>query len=291
MSPARIDCHCHYWRRARGDYGWLTPDLAAIYRDFGADDHDAASAGMGVDQRVLVQAAPTVAETEFLLSCARSDPKASGVVGWVDLASPDAEAQLEALARDPLFKGIRPMLQDIAVPDWILTRPRPEAIARLKSLGLRFDALAKPAQIDSVLAFARAHPDLPIIVDHAAKPDLALAADAPERAQWAQAMEALGALPHVSCKLSGLLNEMAPADVTTPAATATELAPVFEQLLGWFGASRIAWGSDWPVVNLAADYRFWVEVTDRLLARLSDTERRAILSGTAAQFYGLEATQ
>ncbi|WP_404406515.1 amidohydrolase family protein [Pelagibacterium halotolerans] len=289
MTGSRIDAHCHYWTLARDEYGWLTPDLEPIYRDFGAADHDAASMGLDVAQRVLVQAAPTVAETEFLLLCAMADAKATGVVGWVDLSAANAADELERLAVDPLFKGIRPMLQDLSEPDWIVTRPRREAVAKLIELGLRFDALAKPAQIDAVLAFARTNPDLPIIIDHAAKPDLSLPSDAPERLHWATAMAGLAGLPNVCCKLSGLLNEMSPEDVTTPEATARVLAPILDQLLDWFGADRLAWGSDWPVVNLAADYGFWAEVTDHLIAGLSDAEQSNILSGTAARFYGLEA--
>lgn len=291
MSAGRIDAHCHYWSLARGDYGWLTPELEPIYRDFGAAEHDAASEGLDIARRVLVQAAPTVAETEFLLSCAATDAKAAGVVGWVDLSSPMAAGDLERLADDPLFKGVRPMLQDLPEPDWIATCARPDAVGKLIELGLRFDALAKPAQVGAVLDFARANPGLPIIVDHAAKPDLTLPSDAPVRTQWAEAMAGLAALPNVCCKLSGLLNEMAPGTVTSPAEAATALAPVLAQLLEWFGADRIAWGSDWPVVDLVADYRFWAEATEHLLAPLSEAERAAILWGTAARFYGLEAAR
>lgn len=284
----RIDAHCHYWRLARGDYGWLTEALGPIHRDFGAAEHDAASAEHGIDARILVQAAPTVAETEFLLDCAAHDPKALGVVGWVDLSARDAEAELERLADDPLFKGVRPMLQDIADPDWINASARPEAIRRIIDLGLRFDALAKPAQIGAVATFAKANPDLPIVIDHAAKPDLT---QGEPPVAWADAMSALGGLGNVCCKLSGLLTEMDAGDRETPEDAAKALSPVFASLLDWFGPSRIAWGSDWPVVNLAADYAFWCETTDILLAPLSATERAAILGGTAFRFYGLEGAQ
>lgn len=285
---ARIDAHCHYWQLARGDYGWLTEDLAPIHRDFGAAEHDAASADAGIEGRVLVQAAPTVEETEFLLASAAADPKAMGVVGWVDLSARDAEAEIERLADDPLFKGVRPMLQDIADPDWIHRAARPEAIARLIALGLRFDALAKPAQIGAVAEFAKANPDLPIIIDHAAKPDLTQGA--PSR-EWVKAMTALGGLDNVSCKLSGLLTEMDAGDRKTPEDAARVLSPIFALLLEWFGPSRIAWGSDWPVVNLAADYGFWCATTDILLTPLSVAERGAILGGTAFGFYGLEGAR
>ena len=32
-----IDAHLHLWRLARGDYGWLTPALAPIYREIVVD--------------------------------------------------------------------------------------------------------------------------------------------------------------------------------------------------------------------------------------------------------------
>lgn len=284
----RIDAHCHYWSIGRGDYGWLTPELEPIYRDFGAHDHDAVSASLGVTQRVLVQAAPTVAETHFLLTCAKNDAKATGVVGWVDLTDAGCVGALDHLAADPTFKGIRPMLQDIADPDWIMTAPHPEAIAALKRLGLRFDALAKPPQLDAVVRFVDAHPGLPVIVDHGAKPPLARPADDAGHALWAKGMAALASREHVCCKLSGLLTEMAPKDVTTPKETAARLKPTVGKLLEWFGPNRLAWGSDWPVLTLAASYGFWAEVTDIVLAGLSADERAAIDYGTAARFYGLE---
>lgn len=284
----RVDAHCHYWRLSRGDYGWLTEALAPIHRDFGATEHDAASAEAGIDARVLVQAAPTIAETEFLLECAADDHKAAGVVGWADLSASDAEAELERLADDRLFKGVRPMLQDIADPDWINRSARPEAIRAIIDLGLRFDALAKPLQIGAVAKLAKANPDLPIIIDHAAKPDFSQGAPS---AAWTQAMAALGGLDNVWCKLSGLLTEMDADNRETPEDAAGALSPVFDRLLDWFGPSRIAWGSDWPVVNLAADYGFWCETTDILLAPLSETERGAILGGTAFGFYGLEGAR
>ncbi len=288
---SRIDSHCHYWTIARGDYGWLNETLAPLYRDFGAADYMRASAGQDVGRRVLVQAAPTVAETEFLLECAAADPDVVGVVGWVDLASPEAIEEIDRLAQNPLFKGVRPMLQDIADPDWINVYPHRRAIEKLAQLGLRFDALVKPAQITAIAQFARAHPDLSIIIDHAGKPDLA--AGAPAR-EWSDAMTALGGMDNVSCKLSGLLTEMGAQDLRSPEVAAAALMPVFNDMLEWFGPSRIAWGSDWPVVNLAADYTFWCETTDLLLEPLSPGERNDILSATAARFYGLnegEATQ
>lgn len=288
---SKTDGHCHYWTLERGDYGWLRPDalhLIPIYRDFGADDMRPLAEAADVDRRILVQAAPTEAETLYLLEQARTDTAVAGVVGWVDLTTSESIESLERFSEAPLFKGVRPMLQDLKDPAWIATRPHPDAIAALKKLGLRFDALVTPPHLDALVTFVHGNPDLPIIIDHAAKPALGAPVDDPRHAMWKRGMAALARAPQVYCKLSGLLTEL-PADRrgSTEAAT-TALKPLFDKLLAWFGPERIVWGSDWPVLTLAADYDFWVEVTGLLLEDLSSHERAEILAGSAKRFYDLD---
>lgn len=272
---ARIDAHQHYWRTARGDYGWLTPALAPIHRDFGPADLQPLLLRHRIDATILVQAAPTVAETRFLLDLAAATPSVAGVVGWAPLAAPDAVAQVAALAADPLLVGLRPMLHDLDDPDWVLGDALPPALQAMARHGLVFDALVRPQHLSRVLVLADRCPELRIVIDHAGKPDLRAAWN--ER--WAADMAALAARPLVCCKLSGLLTEAAPgADVAV-------VAPVFTQLLRIFGAERLLWGSDWPVLNLAADYDRWVAVTETLLQPLRAAEREAILGGAAARIY------
>src|SRR5690242_11117601 len=116
----RIDAHHHLWEIARGDYGWLTPNLAPIYRDFTTSDLDPIRARHGVDATILVQAAPTEAETRYLLAIAARHSFIAGVVGWADFAAPDAPQAIARLAADPLLVGLRPMVQDITDDDWLL---------------------------------------------------------------------------------------------------------------------------------------------------------------------------
>lgn len=287
----RIDGHCHYWTLQRGDYGWLMPDathLAPIYRDFGPTEMRPLAETAGVGQRILVQAAPTEAETEFLLDQGRVDKAVAGVVGWVDLSASESVASLKRLAKNPLFKGVRPMLQDLDDPDWIATGPHPEAIAALKRLGLRFDALVMPQHLQALRRFVERHPDLPIVIDHAAKPAFAAPADDPRHGLWRFGMAELSGHRQVLCKLSGLLTELPAERRTTTKAAAEALRPTLCSLLDWFGPDRLIWGSDWPVLTLASPFAFWDEVTARLLDGLGERERGAILGGTAARFYGLE---
>ena len=147
QQPPRIDAHLHFWEVARGDYGWLTPSLEALYRDFGPADYAPFRARAGIERAVLVQAAPTVAETRWLLQRAGATDWIVAVVGWVDMTAGDAPTVLAELARDPLLRGIRPMIQDIADPDWMLREDLRPAFAALEQLGLRFDALVLPPHL------------------------------------------------------------------------------------------------------------------------------------------------
>jgi L-fuconolactonase len=275
-----VDAHHHLWQLARGDYGWLTPSLAAIYRDFELDDLAPLLAGTGIGATVLVQAAPTMAETQFLLEEARrSRGLVAGVVGWADLAAPDAVATLSRLARDRLLKSVRPMLQDLEDAQWILRPEVARALAALPGLGLRFDALVKPRELPALLAMVDRHPRLEVVIDHGGKPPIATGAMAP----WDGLIAALAHRPQVSCKLSGLVTE---ADA---AWTTADLRPYVDHLLEHFGPSRLIWGSDWPVVNLAGGYRRWWSAAAELVASLSDAERAAITGDNARRFYGLAA--
>ena len=273
-----VDAHHHVWSLARGDYGWLTPDMTEIYRDFTLADMEPLNEAAGITATVLVQAAPTLDETHFLLKVAKeSDGLVKGVVGWVDLAGADTIPTLTRLSRNPLLKAVRPMLQDLPDPAWILRADVGRALSAMPRLGLRFDALVRPAQLPALLPMLDRHPDLQVVIDHGAKPDIAGEMWEP----WARSMRAAAANPKVRCKLSGLVTEAG------PDWTIDTLRPYFDHLLDCFGAQRLMCGSDWPVVNLGGSYQRWYAATVALLAGLTPQERAAIMGGTARKFYGL----
>ena len=272
-----IDAHFHLWQPSRGDYGWLTPELGAIYRDVTVAHWRDQSRPCGITGGIVVQAAPTEAETQFLLAQAEPADDVLGVVGWVDLLAADAPARIARLARHRKLKGLRPMLQDIADPDWILQSALRPALNAMVQHGLVFDALVKPAHLPRIATLARSHPDLRIVIDHGAKPDIA----AGDIGGWAEQMRAIGRGSGAFCKLSGLPTEAKagwePAD----------LEPYVEVLLDAFGPARLMWGSDWPVVNEAGGYAAWRAAAETLTAPLSDGDRALIFGGTAAAFYGI----
>jgi L-fuconolactonase len=286
----RIDSHQHFWRLARGDYAWLRADdpaLAPLLRDFLPDHLQPVLQQGGVSRTVLVQAADSVAETEFLLELAARHEFIGGVVGWVDLSRSDAAGTLERWARHSKFKGVRPMLQDLPQADWIAHAPHPDAVRTLIRLGLRFDALVKPEQLPSLLRFVRAWPELPVVVDHAAKPQLAQGWDREWAMAWRRDMAALAALPQVHCKFSGLWTEMPPASGASTVSALDALRPVWDAVLQWFGPTRTMWGSDWPVLTLAGDYAGWIAASDALVGELTSEDQAQVWHGTAQRFYDL----
>lgn len=294
MNIQRVDAHQHFWRPSRGDYGWLRPDapgVAPLCRDYLPADLTPALQRHHVRHTILVQAAPSEAETDFLLSLASEHDVVAGVVGWVDLTREASMATLDRWSRHPKFRGVRPMLQDLPDPDWIATAPHPAVLERLQRLGGRFDALVKPQQLDALLRFVRRHPELPVIVDHAAKPALAEGWKGEWAEPWRRRMAELARHPQVSCKFSGLLTEAAPDALRTHRARVDTLRPVWDHLLETFGPGRLLWGSDWPVLTLAADYDAWVEASAELIDELGRDDRMGVWLGNAVRVYDLRTAE
>lgn len=268
-----IDSHCHIWTLGQNGHAWPTADLTRIYRDFSVQDLVQSPGAEDLSGVVLVQAQPCQAETEWLLALAAADPLVLGVVGWTDITASDAPDQIRRLAANPRLKGLRPMLQDLP-EDWILDPKVEPALAAMVAADLSFDALIRPRHLPSILTFARRWPDLRLVIDHGAKPDIAAGRMQP----WAEQIAALAQRPGVHCKLSGLLTEAG------ETASAEAVAPYAAHLLEIFAPDRLMWGSDWPVLNLAGDYPSWRSLCEAW----APAERQAALFGQTAQgFYRL----
>ena len=281
----KVDAHVHVWQLARGDYGWLTPALAPIYRNVDVADWAEQAAACGIHAGLLVQAAPTAAETAFLLQQAHAHrQRVRGVIGWVDLLAADAVKQVYALAGEPLLKGLRPMLQDIADTDWIEQPAAQPALAAMAETGLVFDALIQPRHLAVIARLAQRHRRLRIVVDHGAKPAMDGPVDQPPGRAWRDGLAELAAgteAQRVMCKLSGLWTQ---APNGRPCA---HVRPWAQTLLKIWGTDRLIWGSDWPVLELAGDYGSWHRFSLELLAGLSAEQQAAVLGGNARAMYQL----
>lgn len=268
-----IDAHVHLWRIGHNDCRWPGPDLPAIHRDFAVGDLLAQLDAHGVDRAILVQSQESQVDTRWLLDVAANEARIAGVVGWVDLTAADAPVCLDRLMQAGPLVGIRPMVQERG-DDWY-DDPRLEpALADMVRHGLVLEALVRPRHLPALARLAARWPDLTIMVDHCAKPEPDGFAD------WARAMRTLAAHPHVACKLSGLLTQL-PAG-----ASPADAQPWIDLVVDAFGAARLVWGSDWPVLTLAASYGDW---HGQALDAIGDSDRPAIFAANAARLYRLDS--
>ena len=272
QPPRKIDAHHHVWRLARGDYTWLTPALRPIYRDFDLRDLAPHLTRHGIEATILVQAAPTEAETAFLLDVAERNPVVAGVVGLTDFEAPDANENVARLASNRLLVGLRPMVQDIQDDDWLLRDALAPAIDAMIRHQLVFDALVLPRHLPRLLQIVDRHPGLDVVLDHLGKPHIAAATLDP----WRDDVARLAERRNVTCKLSGMATE------ASPDWHQHHLRPYVDHLLAYFGPDRILWGSDWPVVNLAGGYDRWHEAARTLTP---ESAWPAIFGGTAERVY------
>jgi L-fuconolactonase len=277
----RVDAHHHFWDPARGDYPWMTGEAAALRRPFGPGDLAPLLRACGVERTVVVQARMDLAETRELLEIAADAGFVAGVVGWVDLAAPDVGDTLAALREGPggtRLVGIRHQVHDEPDAGWLLRPEVHRGLAAVADAGLVYDLLVRTRELPAAVETARRHPGLRFVVDHLAKPPVATG----EIDEWAAAMAPFAQLPHVSCKLSGLVTE-ADRATWTPA----DLAPYVARVLGWFGPGRCLFGSDWPVCTLVAPYERVVEALLECLRDLDHGELDAVMGANAVRVYGL----
>jgi L-fuconolactonase len=275
----RIDAHQHYWSLQRGDYAWLTPADGVLYRDFTPAQLSGDLAACSIRATVLVQAAATEAETRFLFDLARQNASIAGVIGWVDFERADVADRIALLVQEGggKLKGLRPMIQDIDDPYWLDRSSLDAAFDALLAHDLAFDALVTPAHLEVLTRRLQRHPALRAVLDHAGKPDIA--GGSVER--WSSRIEQLARATSAHCKLSGLLTQ---ADMD---ADAGALDAVVERTFACFGAERIMWGSDWPVLILRTSYRRWLDMAMELVQRHAPGQEQAVFGANAMRFYRL----
>ncbi|MFV0300662.1 MAG: amidohydrolase family protein [Paracoccus sp. (in: a-proteobacteria)] len=275
----RIDAHQHFWQPGRGDYDWMPKGDAVLDRPCLPDELAPQLAAAGIGGTVLVQAAATVNETEYMLGLADAVPMVRGVVGWVDFEDPAARRDLERLKGHPKFRGVRPMIQDIPDDDWMLRADVQWAYAALADLDLTFDALGFPRHLANFLTLLGRYPKLRVVLDHCMKPQIGQGRAGFDH--WAEGMSRLADETGAMLKLSGLITEAG------PDWRIADLQPYVAHVLKVFGPDRIMWGSDWPVCRLSGDYADWRAASETLLADLPAVDRDRIFGGTAVGFYRL----
>lgn len=273
----RLDSHQHFWQYDPGQYPWIRPDWP-IRRSYLPADLAPELAAAGLDGTVAVQARQTVEETRWLLGLAEASPLIKGVVGWVDLRSPELPAQLTQYASHPRLVGVRHVVQDEPDDRFMLGPDFLRGIAHLREYELTYDLLVFPRQLRAAVELAAAFPEQPFVLDHIAKPPIATG----DLRGWASLIIELAARPNVCCKVSGMVTE-ADWQKWRPA----DFQPFLDVVFTAFGPERVMYGSDWPVCLLAGTYSRVYELARDYVRPLGAEVEARFFGGNAAEFYGL----
>jgi L-fuconolactonase len=276
----RVDSHQHFWRYDPVRYGWIGDEMRMLQRDYLPDDLHSQMLANGIDATIAVQADQSEQDTNFLIELAEQHHWIAGVVGWVDLRSPEVNRRLESFSHSPRLRGMRHVAQSES-DDWFLAREDfVRGVKALGEFGLTYDILIYPKQLAAARKLVEKLPDQKFVLDHLAKPLVKLR----EIEAWAAEIRGLAENPRVFCKLSGLVTE---ADWKNW--SAADFKPYLDIVFEAFGPERLMFGSDWPVCLVAGSY-------SRVKALIADylAEERAgygdrIFGGNAIHFYGLKA--
>ncbi|MFC0470663.1 amidohydrolase family protein [Halalkalibacter kiskunsagensis] len=274
----RIDAHQHYWKLDRGDYGWITPEITSLYRDFSPVDLAPLLKKHQIDQTILVQAAPTLEETEFILELSEKTNSIAGVVGWLDLEHPNYRTHFEMFSNHPKFVGFRLMIQDMDDASIILTQPYVDALTYFSDKEVPVDLLVVHHQLPVLIELLEKVPHLRGVVDHIGKP----AIGSNEMETWKGFISQISTYENVYCKLSGMITE------ASHEWKEGDFVPYIQHVLQEFGTLRVMFGSDWPVCLLKGSYEDVVAVLNHALpVSMTEREKDDLFGGNAARFYKL----
>jgi L-fuconolactonase len=275
-----VDSHHHFWNLAWRAYPWMQ-GLSELQRQYEPAQMRPLLQEEGIDYTVLVQTVSDVQETREFLQIAGDTDFVAGVVGWVDLNDADVDVTIRALKDRPDGKylvGIRHQVQDEADPNYLTRGLVQNGIMRVGAAGLVYDLLLKPPYINAAVSCAAALPEVRFVIDHIAKPEIARNGFN----DWSRKIAPFAEMPHVYCKLSGMVTE-----ASWQSWTAEDLKPYVHRVMELFGEDRVMFGSDWPVCTLAGTYHQVIAALRTALGPLSAETEAKIFGGNAIRWYRL----
>jgi L-fuconolactonase len=274
-----IDAHQHFWKYDAARDTWITDPMHAIRRDFLPKDIAPELKANGTDACITVQADSSESDTRFLLDLAEREPLIAGVVGWVDLRSPQLEERLRAFAKFPKLRGFRHVAQ--AEPDnrFLLQPDFTRGVAKLREFNFTYDILVFPRQLAAAIELVAMFPEQRFVIDHLGKPDVRTRTST----RWPAQIKKLASYPNAYAKISGLVTEAdpyrwKPADFT----------PFLDAAFEAFGPDRLMFGSDWPVCLVAATYSQVRQALAEYVEKNVPNARTKIFGDNAVRFYGVE---
>ena len=274
----RIDAHQHFWRYNPAQHAWMTEEMAAIRKNFLPPDLKLLLDRVGFTGCVVVQVRQSLEETRWLLELAGRYDFILGVVGWVDLRSPELPDQMREFAGREKLVGVRHIVQDEPDDEFMFREGFQRGIRLLAEFDLAYDVLIYPRQLPAALRLLEKFPSQLFVLDHIAKPPIAEGALEP----WATHIRRLAQAPNLYCKLSGMVTE-----ARWQAWREDDFRPYLDIVFEAFGPARLMIGSDWPVCTLAASYEGAMGIVMNYIKPLSTAEQEGILGANCVRFYKL----
>jgi L-fuconolactonase len=278
----RVDSHQHFWKYNAVRHSWITDEMAKLKRDFMPKDLDEERKANHIDATIAVQAEQSEDETLFLLQLAEHNPTIAGVVGWIDLCSPQAGQRMKFLARCEKLRGFRHIAQDEPDDRFLVHEDFVRGVSCLREFHFTYDILIYPRQLPAALELVSRFPEQRFVIDHLAKPEI----KARDRSRWGVLMQKIAAHPNVYCKLSGMVTE-----ADWQQWKKKDFRPYLDVVFDAFGPQRLMFGSDWPVCLLAATYQQVLEIVEEYFQDCATEVKEKIFGGSAADFYQLKAAK
>lgn len=275
----RIDAHQHFWKFEPVRDSWITDDMKVIRRDFGPADLAPFLKDNQFDGSVVVQCTQSEQENEFLLELANENDFIKGVVGWIDLQNEKIEERLACYASAKKMKGFRHVLQSEEERAFMMKPSFMNGISKLESFRFTYDILIHADQLKYIPEFVKSFPNQKFVIDHLAKPPIRNH----EFKEWSNGLNAVAKYENVYCKISGMVTEGDWVNWKQ-----ADFIPYLDVVAESFGASRIMFGSDWPVCLVAASYGEVVEIVKEYFSSYSVAEQQLFFGGNAIRFYNLE---
>jgi L-fuconolactonase len=273
-----IDAHQHFWKYNEDRDTWITDDMAVIQRNFLPEDFRPILSENKIDGSVIVQSDQSKEENIFQLANALQHDFVKGVVGWVDLQAENLSEHLEYYKEFKKLKGFRHVLQGERQRDFMLRPKFKRGIGKLREFGYTYDILIFPDQLEYTIEFVKAFPDQPFVLDHIAKPYI----KDKKIENWKKDIGALASFENVYCKVSGMVTEAHWKDWNKQ-----DFLPYLDVVSESFGATRLMYGSDWPVCLVAASYQEVLELAREYFSKFSLHEQELIFGENAIRFYNL----
>ena len=270
-----IDTHQHFWNYEAQKQDWINEDMQAIRKDFLPADLAPILKENNIEGCIAVQADQTDTETQILIRESHQNSFIKGVVGWINLKDKEIEEKLEEYSNENTLKGFRHIIQ--AEPNgFMLDTSFQKGLSALVKYNYTYDLLIYETQLAEANTLIKKLPELPIVIDHIAKPNIKKG----ESENWKKEIKAIAEYPNVYCKISGMATE---AQWNTW--TMDTLKPYIDTVVEAFGTNRIMFGSDWPVCLVASSYEKWLKGLQNYFNTFSINEQEDFFANNAIKFY------